>query len=373
MNKPTLSVEELKLILAEMLNMQYCTNQRMQDYIRKALGGEIQEEDPLGSKLISMLMDTSSLVIAKRLMRNRCNVRMISEKDLAMLIPLIVEQFEKKEGFEFDDDEERKLFGKSIKTVFKELLSSGQDIQWSYEEYWRRVSVIVEVSRNEGVYYPELFSCEEYVDEVMRGWLSREEFIISYGKVMSALSDIKEVVRIFTLPTLESLNITDVRKRLKAKRELEEKLTPILAEHVRRINDILPHWISDEVARIYKSSEEYDCTQCAQSSILREIPGQFRDFDADEIHGTCGIPLCSKCIGTGRRIEAAEFLALSKEVSKLRSSNSGIQYNAAGNKNWRIQVEANNELLVELARKALEIVRQPVRNCLAIKLINGEL
>ncbi|KKQ53494.1 MAG: hypothetical protein US70_C0003G0037 [Parcubacteria group bacterium GW2011_GWD2_38_11] len=120
------------------------------------------------------------------------------------------------------------------------------------------------------------------------------------------------------------------------------------------------------------SVKESDCGMCAQSNIVREISGQFRDFDADEIHGTCGVPLCSKCIGTGRYLDTPEFLALSKEVSRIRSQNLSIQMKAKENKNWRIEVEANNELLVEIARKALEIVGGPVENCLAIKLIRGE-
>lgn len=253
MNKPMLSFDELKLILTEMLNMQHRINQRMQRYIQRVLGGEVQKENQMNTDLKDKLTDLCSFVIAKRLKRNRRNVQMLSKKDLAGLIPSIVESFEKEEDFKFDD-EERSIFEKSIKMVFRELLSAASGTQWSYDEYWRRVSVIVEVSRVEGVYYPELFSCDGYVDEVMRGWLSRDEFLMYCKDVTSRLSNIKEMRNVFILPTLESLNITDAKERRKAKRELEAKVTPILEEQLWKIREILPLWMNDEVARIYPIS-----------------------------------------------------------------------------------------------------------------------
>jgi hypothetical protein len=372
MNKPILSLEELKLILVEMFNLQYRTNQRTQDYIRKVLGDATQKEDPMSDKLRNKIINLCSSVIAGRLKRNRRNVHMISRKDLKGLIPLIVEGIEQEEDFKFDY-EERRIFEKSIEMIFREFLSLASDLQLSYAEYWRRVLVVVKVAHDEGVHYPELFSCDEYVDEVMRGWLSREEFIIYYGKVISKLSDIKEVSRVFMIPMLEALSITDARERRKVKREFEEHLTPIIEAQIKKIREVLPCWIRDEVARIYLHAEEHDCTQCAQSVIVPEIPGQYRDFDADmELHGTVGIPLCSSCLGTGRSIASVEFSTLKHQVSMIRTANLGIQAKAAENSGWRIQVEANNERLVEIARRALEIVKQPNKKCLAMKLINGE-
>lgn len=116
--------------------------------------------------------------------------------------------------------------------------------------------------------------------------------------------------------------------------------------------------------------EEKTCTQCNQSALIRELPGQFRDFDADkELHGTTGLSLCSSCLGTGKIINSPEFQALSKEISKIRSNNLGIQMQLA-KKEVTLQkcleaVVKNNQRLREIARRGLELVKNPIEGCYA--------
>lgn len=117
--------------------------------------------------------------------------------------------------------------------------------------------------------------------------------------------------------------------------------------------------------------EEKTCTQCKQNvDILPEIAGQFRDLDDDfELHGSIGEPLCSMCLGTGKYIDTPEFSALQKRVSEIRSNTAGIQMKARENIGWVLQVEANNNLLKEIARMALGIIKNPEQGCFATKLL----
>ena len=115
------------------------------------------------------------------------------------------------------------------------------------------------------------------------------------------------------------------------------------------------------------------CKRCS-SKMLNEIPGLFYDFDADFTrHGSLGIALCSKCLGTGVVIETPEFKKLGEEVSEIRQDSFKLQINASKNKlpskELMLQLKKNNEELIEIARKALKIILNPVENCYAQQLI----
>ncbi len=115
------------------------------------------------------------------------------------------------------------------------------------------------------------------------------------------------------------------------------------------------------------------CKRC-NTKMLNEIPGLFFDFDADSERGYgLGTPLCSKCLGTGIVIKTPEFKKFSERVSEIRQNNFQLQIRAIKNKlpaeEWMPQLEKNNEQLIEIARKALKIILNPVENCYAKQLI----
>lgn len=114
------------------------------------------------------------------------------------------------------------------------------------------------------------------------------------------------------------------------------------------------------------------CNKCCRSSIMIEIPGQFRDSDADDLCGSVGIPLCNKCLGTGRYItDNEEFLRLQKEVAGIRLKSFEIQLGAKSNKRWRNEVADLNLRLKEIALRSLDMIEKPSRNCLALQIREG--
>ena len=118
------------------------------------------------------------------------------------------------------------------------------------------------------------------------------------------------------------------------------------------------------------------CEYC-KSKLLREIPGESLDFDADPNQGTYGIPLCSNCLGTGIVIETEEFQTLTQEVRTMRRERLNLEIErdrtfAAGNlvryQEVRNRLAEIEQRLVVIARRGLGLVGRPVPNCLALKL-----
>lgn len=118
--------------------------------------------------------------------------------------------------------------------------------------------------------------------------------------------------------------------------------------------------------------EEKICSKC-NTKMLGEIPGLFYDFDADPIHKTDGIPLCSDCLGTGIELNNKEFKKLGEEVNKIRSKNFGLQIKAARERKpareWYPDLDKNNGRLIEIAIEGLKLVGDPVTGCFALELI----
>ena len=108
-----------------------------------------------------------------------------------------------------------------------------------------------------------------------------------------------------------------------------------------------------------------ECGSC--NRISGEMPGLFLDFDADANQGSCGIALCSKCLGTGVILKDNEkFEELSKEVSEIRSKSLGAQIEGCkGKKSLSEIAEPFNKRLVEISQEALTLITEPVDGCYA--------
>lgn len=146
-----------------------------------------------------------------------------------------------------------------------------------------------------------------------------------------------------------------------------------LFDNTRKLETKKAKWQYSKVGRFFLKileiiQGEYFCDRCNMSLIVREIPGEFKDFDADDNQGGIGIPLCSGCLGTGKVKEAPEFQKLRKEVSGIRGYNLSLQINAAKIPDWKKQVQANNKRLIEIAKRGLELIKYPSKGCLAREL-----
>jgi len=110
-------------------------------------------------------------------------------------------------------------------------------------------------------------------------------------------------------------------------------------------------------SKTYKNSmlKTRKCDMCNQSEIVPEYPGEFRDFDADDMFGGGGLAVCSSCIGTGVVPMSSDTLIswdkMSQEVREIRNNNFKIQCAHEFN-----GVKTNNKKLLVLMKKAREII-----------------
>jgi len=114
---------------------------------------------------------------------------------------------------------------------------------------------------------------------------------------------------------------------------------------------------------------EYLCGMCSRSTFLRELPGEFRDFDADDERGGSGVPLCTQCLGTNKFKKTLEFQKLQEEARKIRSDSFTLQIKASEERKWneasKAQLRKYNARLSEIAKEALGQIKYPTRGCLA--------
>jgi hypothetical protein len=118
---------------------------------------------------------------------------------------------------------------------------------------------------------------------------------------------------------------------------------------------------------------ESKCKACG-NTLLKEIPGVFYDFDADPAQGSEGIPLCTECLGTGIVPENnLKFSELCQKAKALRRNRFSLQIAAAKHelppKQLRSELTKIDKQLIDLARKALNIVNEPVSGCYAKQII----
>ena len=104
------------------------------------------------------------------------------------------------------------------------------------------------------------------------------------------------------------------------------------------------------------------CRKCNRCEWLRELPGEFRDFDADDEFGADGIPLC-----TGKYQKTPEFKKLQKIAEDTRNKNyelTGKFMESLDSPEYRSGVREVNAQLKKIAVEALGLIKRPAKYCL---------
>ena len=131
---------------------------------------------------------------------------------------------------------------------------------------------------------------------------------------------------------------------------------------------LMRFWLTREMVHISEFiSGEYVCTRCNMSTLVPELPGEFKDFDADPDRGGDGIAICKKCVGTGKYKKTKEFKQLQQEAEEARNESSRLFGELCQNKDWpwyKGEIRKVNDRMIEISRKALLLVT-PTKNCLA--------
>lgn len=121
---------------------------------------------------------------------------------------------------------------------------------------------------------------------------------------------------------------------------------------------------------------EHVCTKCNMSTLVREYPGEFRDFDADPDQGGDGVPLCTICVGTGKFKKDSKFKKLQEAAKEAREDSYRLLGQVIENDNWQWyygEIRKVNVRLMDCAREALAQIKYPAKNCLATLLAKSKI
>ncbi|MFZ2193186.1 MAG: hypothetical protein WAV31_03000 [Candidatus Moraniibacteriota bacterium] len=250
MKRSEFSTEYLKRVLLAVLKIQEAINQRMQECVRKVIGGKKEEIAPWIIEVQREIINLGLDIIVKRLQRNRRNVKIFSLRDISQLVPHIFDAMEKAEERSLDS-EERESMEKALKNIIKASLEVGLSLSW--EDYWEWIHAVTDVSTYYDIPPEDLSVFGKHTDKVMQRLFSREEFVLYHEKIISKLTDVNLMKKTFFLSAFESMVLEDMskRERYAFKKKMEVELESVFKELIEKIKEPLRLWLDNEAERIY--------------------------------------------------------------------------------------------------------------------------
>lgn len=253
--KQSLTVEELKTLVLARFHSVQSSYERMEAKIQQELGGEVATEEAEARAIKDKLLDSMVSVMAGRLKRNRHSVPLLSSRDLARLIPSLLEELEQMADHKLDGIE-RKLFTKILKFAFEQLcemvdLMTPTTQQERYEEYWNWINTVLELAAERCMPATELLALEEVRDEITRRTATKKQYIERNKKALSILTAPDFIENKIIQPLLSL--VEDEAERLELEQELQTNIIPKLSEGIEKSKATMKAWFEEEVTRIYKT------------------------------------------------------------------------------------------------------------------------
>lgn len=255
------SLEELQPFILARFHWSEKMQARMQKYFSQQLGVPVlsEQEDPIMNLAKEKFYQLSSQLIAERLIENQRNVALISSKDVESLVDIIMNEkglFNKEET----DDIEIGFLKNTIKQVFENGLTifermSTQETNDPYEDIWKWIESIIELSRENNLGETEFLSFENSDDLLTNRMYTKEQFLSQFKKGISEVFDVKVVKKIFVEPMINLLvnmaGESDQNLRKELEEQFEAQMMPALKEKLEKVKPIMSKWIEEEAERIY--------------------------------------------------------------------------------------------------------------------------
>lgn len=265
MEKKTLTVRELKLLLSARVNAENLKGVKLNERFKQAIGKPAQEVPPkalaIQTKVQAEMEKVYLNALVHHLKYGPRTAPLISLRDLTPSIPKILNEVEKMEGEKLDT-EVFKLMKRFLRSSFKSLIKGIKNVvpcdQNPYDEYWRWIRTTVDLAADRGVSPVELLASEEANDEIIRRMYTKEQFLTFSKWTFSKVWHIRTLKKIFVEPiiagmaeTMEEFDKEDLRE-MRAK--LEKEYIPQLRKLSKKIKPVVVAYLNEEVSRIYATA-----------------------------------------------------------------------------------------------------------------------
>jgi hypothetical protein len=253
--KQTLTVAELKSILNASFSSKQSKQVQVKSRLSQVLGTEPQDETPEIIAAKKVIKGFLSDTLARRLKRNRRTTPLFSNRDLAQLVPSVVDEIAKSKG-DVLAPEERKMIEGIILMLFQSIIKMmlppmrpGSD---PYEEYWRWIRTVLALSAERGVTPAELFALVDPNDEITRRMFTKKQFVALNKATTNKLLDAEALKASIIKPMLSTLGQEfDDDERREIERTLEDEIMPELRDTLKRARVVVKCILDEEVKRIY--------------------------------------------------------------------------------------------------------------------------
>ncbi len=253
--KQTLTVAELKSIFEASFSSKQSKQVQLEARLPQVLGTEPQVETPEIIAAKKVIKGFLSVTLSRRLKRNRRTTPLFSNRDLTRLVPSLVDEIAKSKG-DVLAPEERKMIESNMKillgNIIKMMLPLMPPESDPYEEYWRWIQTVLDISAEHGVPPAQLFALEDVNDEITRRMFTKKQFVaLNKGTTNKFLN--AEALKVSILqPILSMLSKEmDADERREIERALEDELMPELRNTLKRARVVVKRILDVEVKRIY--------------------------------------------------------------------------------------------------------------------------
>lgn len=255
--KQTLTVAELKNLLIAHFIAEQDKQAKLRARFQQELGNEIRVEKPEINAIKKKYADWIYGTIARRLKRNRRTTPLLSSRDFVRAFPLLIEGIAESAGDELEK-EEREMLEKFMKTMFKNILEMMDTVvplnKDPYKEYWRWISIVLDLASERGVLPTELFTLEGATDEITRRTFTKKQFIAHSKRVTKKFTSVNMLKKIVVQPILDTVVAefhVDEEGQREIEQNLETDLMPQLNETVEENKVVINAWLAEEIERIY--------------------------------------------------------------------------------------------------------------------------
>jgi hypothetical protein len=193
-------------------------------------------------------------LIARRLMLDKTDFQLIDESDFVAFIPSLIDQYVMANN-EAISKEERMEIELVLRTMGREFIGVTNDGvlpgRNAYEEYWRWINIVLDLSGEHGIAPAELISFDWAQDEVCRRLYSKEELLQLGEATINKFSSPESIKRMLVEPMFEANPDFSEEEKAGFLAEIDEEVMPIVQKQLEEGSALALRQIKKEADRIY--------------------------------------------------------------------------------------------------------------------------
>jgi hypothetical protein len=254
-----LTAAELKSMLLAHFAAEYKKQLKLQ--------AQLQQEEPdyailpvqpeACSVIMNKYMDLICDLLACRLKESQRTTPLISAPDASRIVSLLLDEIATIRGFELEAGKREAIEG-LLRPIYETVFELTYNVvvlpnSSPYDEYWRWVTIVLDLAAESGNKPTELLTSETTNDEITRRMFTREQFTTISQTKMNKLLDADALKKIMFSSALAMVGeaLDDEEERNELEQWLEAQLMPQLCEHIERLKAVCNVIFDEEVARIY--------------------------------------------------------------------------------------------------------------------------